>query len=85
MGMNMEFFDRIAEFLPDVCFERPPDVAVVLGSGWADALTADKTLVRIPYAEIPGLGAATVVGHTGAFWMYERSGRRIAAFCALLK
>ena len=81
MGMNMEFFDRIAEFLPDVCFERPPDVAVVLGSGWADALTADKTLVRIPYAEIPGLGAATVVGHTGAFWMYERSGRRIAAFC----
>ena len=79
--MNLEFFDRMAGFLPDLCFERPPDVAIVLGSGWADALSADRTLVRIPYADIPGLGAATVVGHTGEFWLYERAGRRVAAFC----
>ena len=62
--MKLSDFDRMAGFLPDLCFERPPDVAVVLGSGWADALSADRTLVRIPYADIPDLGAATVVGHT---------------------
>ena len=72
---------RMAGFLPDLCFERPPDVAIVLGSGWANALSADHTLVRIPYADIPGLGAATVAGHTGEFWLYERAGRRVVAFC----
>ena len=79
--MDLKLFDRMADFLPDVCFERPPDVAIVLGSGWADALSADRTFARIPYADIPGLGAATVVGHTGEFWLYERAGRRVAAFC----
>ena len=79
--MDLTYFDRMAEFLPDACFERPPDVAIVLGSGWANALSADRTLVRIPYADLPGLGAATVVGHTGEFWLYERAGRRVVAFC----
>ena len=79
--MDLTYFDRMAGFLPDLCFERPPDVAIVLGSGWADALSADRTLVRIPYADIPGLGAATVIGHTGEFWLYERAGRRVVAFC----
>ena len=79
--MDLTYFDRMAGFLPDLCFERPPDVAIVLGSGWANALSADHTLVRIPYADIPGLGAATVAGHTGEFWLYERAGRRVVAFC----
>lgn len=79
--MDRTFFDKAAAALPDACFARPPDFAVVLGSGWGDALRCDKTLVRIPYSDIPGLGAATVVGHAGELRLYLRGGRRILAFC----
>lgn len=79
--MNMKFFDQAAAFFPDECFKRPIDLAIVLGSGWGDALVCDRTLVRLSYADIPGLGAATVPGHAGEFLLFERAGRRIAAFC----
>ena len=79
--MEMEFFDAAAGYLPDFCFERPPDVGVVLGSGWGDSLKMDKVLLRVPYSEIPGLGASTVRGHAGEFALYERGGRRVAAWC----
>ncbi|MBQ6136339.1 MAG: purine-nucleoside phosphorylase [Kiritimatiellae bacterium] len=79
--MEMSFFDRAAEYLPDVCFERPPDLGVLLGSGWGEALRMERVLVRIPYAEIPGLGASTVKGHAGEFSLYETGGKRIAAWC----
>ena len=79
--MDMKFFDRAAAFLPGECFKTPPSVAIILGSGWGDALQIDRTLVRIPYSDIPGIGAATVVGHAGEFLLYERAGKRVVAFC----
>ncbi|MBP5790927.1 MAG: purine-nucleoside phosphorylase [Kiritimatiellae bacterium] len=78
--MDKGMFDRAAGYLPDVCFENPPDLGMVLGSGWSDALKADRTIVRIPYAGIPELGGATVAGHTGEFVLCERHGRKIAAW-----
>ena len=78
--MNMEYFDKAADFLPDECFRLPPDIAVVLGSGWGDALEKEKVYCRIPYSDIPGMGATTVAGHSGEFILYECAGRRIAAF-----
>ena len=79
--MDVTFFDKAAGYLPDACFERIPEVGILLGSGWGDALTADRVLVRIPYADIPGLGASTVKGHAGEFILYERAGKRIVAWC----
>lgn len=79
-NMNLQSFDKAADSLPDVCFKRPPDIAVVLGSGWGDTLKKDKTLCRISYADIPGMGAVTVSGHSGEFLLYEYAGKRIAAF-----
>lgn len=79
--MDMKCFDRAAGYLPDACFERPADAGLVLGSGWGDSLVADETLVRIPYSDIPGLGASTVKGHAGEFVLYMRGGRRVAAWC----
>ena len=76
----MECFDKAADFLPDECFRLPPDLAVILGSGWGDSLKRDNVLCRIPYADIPGMGATTVAGHSGEFMLYEYAGRRIAAF-----
>jgi purine-nucleoside phosphorylase len=43
-----------------------PATAVVLGSGLGDFADGLAGAVRIPYAEIPGWPAATVVGHAGA-------------------
>lgn len=78
--MNMEYFDRAADFLPDECFRMPPDIAIILGSGWGESLCKDKVLCRLSYADIPGMGAPTVAGHSGEFILYEYAGRRIAAF-----
>ena len=79
--MDYAFFDRAAAVFPDECFARPPDLGIVLGSGWGEALVKDHVVQRISYADIPGIGRASVVGHAGEFVLYERLGRRIAAFC----
>lgn len=79
--MDISFFDKAAGYLPDLCFERAADLGILLGSGWGDALVMDEVLVRISYADIPGLGASTVKGHAGEFILYRRGERRIAAWC----
>ena len=79
--MNTDFFEEAARAFPAACFERPVDLGIVLGSGWGEALVCDRTLVQLSYADIPGFGAATVPGHAGEFRLFERAGRRIAAFC----
>ena len=35
--MQLKYFDPAAEYLPDVCFATPPDLGVLLGSGWSAA------------------------------------------------
>lgn len=79
--MKPEFFDRAAEYLPDVCFDKPPELGILLGSGWGESLACDNILLRMPYSELPGLGGTTVAGHTGEFILFEREGKRIAAWC----
>ena len=79
--MNITFFDKSAEYFPDKCFENPPDLGILLGSGWGASLEMDEVLVRIKYADIPGLGAASVKGHSGEFVLYRRDGKTIAAWC----
>ena len=79
--MNMKFFDQAAGALPDACFKTPPDVGVMLGSGWGEALEMDEVISRVAYSDIPGLGASTVKGHSGEFILYRRGGRLIATWC----
>jgi purine-nucleoside phosphorylase len=78
--MNAALFDTAAAALPELCFEKPPACGLILGSGWGQALQTGEPLLRMPYAEIPGLGASTVVGHMGELMLFERHGLRIAAF-----
>ena len=79
--MNKAIFDKAAGYFPDVCFERQPDLGILLGSGWGESLQMDEVIARFPYADIPGLGGATVAGHTGEFVLYWRAGKLIAAWC----
>lgn len=79
--MQMKCFDEAAGYLPDACFKTPPDLGILLGSGWGSSLEADEVIVRIRYADIPGLGSSTVKGHSGEFMLYRRGGKLIAAWC----
>ena len=79
--MNIKSFDRTAKYFPDLCFEAPPDIGIMLGSGWGEALSMDEVLFCADYADIPGLGASTVKGHVGEFILYRKGGKRIAAWC----
>ena len=78
--MNMKFFDEAAGCLPDSCFEKPPELGILLGSGWGEALKFDRETARVAYEDITGLGGATVPGHAGSFVVGERFGRRVAAW-----
>ena len=40
--MKLESFDVAAGYLPDVCFQNPPDLGILLGSGWGEALKTDE-------------------------------------------
>jgi purine-nucleoside phosphorylase len=81
LAVQMSIFDAAADFLPDVCFERPPDIGILFGSGWGSAIKCDEVLSRLQYSDIPGLGASTVKGHSGEFILYRRAGKLIAAWC----
>lgn len=81
MGMNVKTFDTTAGYFPDICFKNPPDLGILLGSGWGEALKMDEVLFHTTYAKVPGLGASTVPGHTGEFFLYRRGDRLIAAWC----
>ena len=79
--MKLSEFDKSAAYFPDVCFKAPPDLGIMLGSGWGEALKTDEIVFRASYAEIPGLGASTVKGHSGEFLLYRRHGKLVAAWC----
>ena len=79
--MKLSDFDVAAGYLPDLCFKTPPDLGILLGSGWGEALKMDEVVARIRYADIPGFGASTVKGHSGEFVLYRRDGRLVAAWC----
>ncbi|MEI7900456.1 MAG: purine-nucleoside phosphorylase [bacterium] len=78
--MNTALFDTAAAALPQAFFETPLACGLILGSGWGQALPTSAPVLRLPYAEIPGLGASTISGHAGELLLFERHGLRIAAF-----
>ena len=79
--MDIAFFDKTAGYFPDLCFAAPPDLGILLGSGWGDSLKMDEVVFRAKYSDIPGLGASTVAGHSGEFVLYRRFGKLVAAWC----
>jgi purine-nucleoside phosphorylase len=76
----MSYYDDVieaAEFIRGR-IDRPPDVAIVLGSGlgaFADRLTAATS---IAYEDIPHWPASRVIGHAGRLVVGTVSGRHVA-------
>jgi len=58
---------------------RRPKVAVVLGSGLGRLAERLTDAVRIPYREIPGFPATTVIGHGGELVVGRFAGKEVLA------
>ena len=58
----------------------PPEVAIVLGSGFGGLVAELADPAVVEYAAIPGFPATTVAGHRGAVHVGELAGRRCALF-----
>jgi purine-nucleoside phosphorylase len=59
---------------------REPAVALVLGSGLGALANQVEDAVAVPYQEIPGFSASTVVGHEGRLVAGRLEGRDVVVF-----
>src|SRR5207237_10552762 len=59
----------------------PHDVAIVLGSGWVDAVSGfEQVRGDIPLATLPGFAAPTVAGHGASARSLRAGDARVLAF-----
>lgn len=70
----------LCDSLPAAFREQPIDCALILGSGWGDALAPEAVHAVVPYADLPEFGAASVVGHKGELLLMTLAGRRVMVF-----
>lgn len=57
-----------------------PSIAVVAGSGIADAIGSSAIIQEIDYSELPGFPQITVQGHSGKIALVEYEGKTAALF-----
>ncbi|MCL1888145.1 MAG: purine-nucleoside phosphorylase [Kiritimatiellaeota bacterium] len=78
--MQTSVFETAFNALPAVFREARPACAMILGSGWNHALASFTPLAKLPYSEIPGLGATQVAGHSGELVLFGHAGETFLAF-----
>ncbi len=66
--------------LADSCRQAPPRVALVLGSGMGHVANRLQNTQSVPFADIPGLPAASVHGHKGCLTLGDWAGKRVLLF-----
>lgn len=81
--MDDSIFRSALQSLPEAFRQAPaPKAALLLGSGWNRAADSLQVLEEVPYAAIPGFGAATVVGHDGRLLLARtKAGASVLVFC----
>ena len=83
--IRTDILDTAFAALPAAIREARPACALVLGSGWNRAIDGLDVLARVPYGDLPGLGAAAVPGHDGALALVRlpgaSRGATALAFC----
>lgn len=60
--------------------EARPTAALILGSGWGEAIRSFRLMDEMAYSEIPGLGAAGVAGHAGRLALARAGGEEVLVF-----
>src|SRR5438105_4855583 len=66
--------------LVEAAAARPPDLAMVLGSGLSPLAQRVAAEVSLPFAAIPGLAAPTVEHHRGVLTLGDWAGKRVLVF-----
>jgi len=74
MTMDTQQLAQAAEFVRQHWPAARPRAGLMLGSGWDAAADFFHRRASLPYADIPGLGASTVAGHSGQLHWCEASG-----------
>jgi purine-nucleoside phosphorylase len=64
----------------DAVGEDPFDLALVLGSGWSEALAGVRCVAEFPYRNWPCFPAGQIAGHSGQLRVLDWHGRRLLAF-----
>lgn len=77
----MGYYEQVKEAADAVRakVERPPDAAIVLGSGLGDFANTLQNAVVMPYETLPNWPAARVIGHEGKLVVGTVRGKTIAA------
>jgi purine-nucleoside phosphorylase len=70
--------------LTAACRESAPQAVVVLGSGLGPLAECVRPSMTVPFAHIPGLPAASIVGHAGSLLLGGWAGRRVLVFAGRL-
>ena len=68
-----------ASAIRDRLGDRPPEIALILGSGLGGLADEIDGAVRIPFADVPGFPSASVVGHAGMLVGGTLEGRGVIA------
>jgi purine-nucleoside phosphorylase len=71
--------DVYAEFLA-TARTRPPEVAIVLGSGLGDLAARMREALSVPFHEVPDLAAPSVEGHRGQLMLGRWANRNVLLF-----
>ena len=66
--------------LAEAARRSPPQVALVLGSGMSNVLRDLRVECAVPFGDIPGLTATSVVGHSGTLTLADWAGKRVLVF-----
>ncbi len=74
--METEKIKEAAQYVKEKIGEVP-STAVVLGSGMSEVFSGGKTLISLPYNEIPNFPLSTVKGHKGALSVIETENKKV--------
>src|SRR5208283_5143556 len=75
MNASLSFAD-----LAEAARVTRPQVALVLGSGMGAVAQRLEKVRSVPFVEVPGLAATSVVGHTGSLALGDWAGQRVLLF-----
>ena len=69
-----------AKFVRSNLSSAKPLCAIILGSGWSEALGDFEIIKEIDYSEIPNLGKTGVIGHVGKLLLTKHNEKEILIF-----
>ncbi|MBL7114308.1 MAG: purine-nucleoside phosphorylase [Kiritimatiellae bacterium] len=78
--MNQQLIDQAVQVANDRLGNMHVDCALLLGSGWSDAIGNMEILAELPYSELPLPGGAQVKGHVGRLLLTRGFGATFLAF-----